>query len=99
MPSMHNAATAAQERTMSPTPWRIKADYLENCNCDLLCPCLFAVAPTEGEVVYLHPADKYHRLTHRPSQGQKGLDERAIMTSPWSSPPWSDPRSEPCGRT
>src|SRR6266446_10704901 len=49
MPSMHNAATAAQERTMSPTPWRIKADYLENCNCDLLCPCLFAVAPTEGD--------------------------------------------------
>src|SRR5215471_13149929 len=34
-------------------------------------------------VVYLSPADKYHRLTHRPSQGQKGLDERAIMTSPW----------------
>jgi hypothetical protein len=46
---MHNAATAAQERTMSPTPWRIKADYLENCNCDLLCPCLFAVAPAEGD--------------------------------------------------
>jgi hypothetical protein len=39
-------------------------------------------------VVYLSPADKYHRLTHRPSQGQKGLDERAIMTSPWSSHPW-----------
>ena len=34
---------------MSPTPWRIKADYLENCNCDLLCPCLFAVAPTESD--------------------------------------------------
>jgi hypothetical protein len=24
-------------------------------------------------VVYLHPADKYHRLTRRPSKGQKGL--------------------------
>lgn len=34
---------------MSPTPWRIQADYLENCNCDLLCPCLFAVAPTHGD--------------------------------------------------
>ena len=31
-------------------------------------------------VVYLSPADKYHRLTHRPSKGQKGLDERAIRT-------------------
>src|SRR5262245_39988322 len=49
MPSRHNAATAAQESTMSPTPWRIKADYLENCNCDLLCPCLFAVKPTAGD--------------------------------------------------
>jgi hypothetical protein len=33
------------------------------------------------EVVYLHPADKYPRLTHRPSQEQKGLYERALMAS------------------
>ncbi len=38
--------------------------------------------------VYLHIADKYHRRTPRPSQGQKGLDERAIMASQWSSHPW-----------
>jgi hypothetical protein len=31
------------------TAWRIRADYLENCNCDLLCPCLFAVKPTAGD--------------------------------------------------
>jgi len=31
------------------TAWRIKADYLENCNCDILCPCLFAVKPTAGD--------------------------------------------------
>jgi hypothetical protein len=31
------------------TAWRIRAGYLENCNCDLLCPCLFAVKPTEGD--------------------------------------------------
>jgi hypothetical protein len=31
--------------------------------------------------VYLCPADKYHRLTHRPSQEQKDLDERAIRSS------------------
>src|SRR5438128_12095339 len=29
-------------------------------------------------VVYLRPADKYHRFTHRLSQGQKGLGERTI---------------------
>jgi Rhodopirellula transposase DDE domain len=50
-------------------------------------------------VMCLHPADKYHRLTHRPSQGQKGLDERALMASQWPSEPWGSPRSEPCGRT
>lgn len=31
------------------TPWHIQADYLENCNCALLCPCLFAVEPTAGD--------------------------------------------------
>jgi hypothetical protein len=33
------------------------------------------------EVVYLCAADKYHRLTRRLSQDQKGLEERAIMAS------------------
>src|SRR5712664_1761959 len=34
------------------------------------------------------PSDKYHRLTRRPSQGQKGLEERALMTSQWPAHPW-----------
>jgi hypothetical protein len=38
--------------------------------------------------VYLHTADKYHRLTHRLSQGQKGIAERARMASQRSSEPW-----------
>src|SRR2546427_3320389 len=29
----------------------------------------------------MSPADKYHRLTRRLSQGQKSLDERALMAS------------------
>ena len=40
-----------------------------------------AWATINRRVVYLHPADKYSRLTHRPSQGQKGIDERALMAS------------------
>jgi hypothetical protein len=32
-------------------------------------------------VVYLSPADKYYRLTCRLPQGQKGLDEGALMAS------------------
>jgi hypothetical protein len=39
-------------------------------------------------VVYLSPADKYHRLTRRLSQGQKSLDERALLASQWPSEPW-----------
>jgi hypothetical protein len=27
----------------------MKADCLENCHCDLRCPCLFAVKPTYGD--------------------------------------------------
>jgi hypothetical protein len=32
-------------------------------------------------VVYLPNADKYRRLTRRPSQGQKGIDERTLLAS------------------
>ena len=39
-------------------------------------------------VVYLSPAAKYHRLTRRLLQGQKGLDERALMASQRPSPRW-----------
>ena len=49
--------------------------------------------------VYLAAADKYRRLTHRLSQEQKGLGERALMVSPWPSHLWGRPRSQPCGRT
>src|SRR5438445_3527992 len=34
---------------------------------------------TRQEVVYLSPADKYHRLAHRLLQEQTGLDERALI--------------------
>jgi hypothetical protein len=27
------------------TAWQIKADYFENCNCDVVCPCLASVNP------------------------------------------------------
>jgi hypothetical protein len=40
------------------------------------------------EAVYLHTADKYHRLARRPSQEQKGIDSRALMASQRPSHPW-----------
>lgn len=36
------------------TAWRIQGDYFENCNCDVVCPCLFSTGapmtatPTQG---------------------------------------------------
>jgi hypothetical protein len=39
-------------------------------------------------VVYLAAADKYPRPTRRQSQGQKGMDERALMASQSPSHPW-----------
>jgi hypothetical protein len=27
------------------TSWRIRGDYFENCNCDVVCPCLFSTNP------------------------------------------------------
>jgi len=40
------------------------------------------------QVVYLSPAAKSHRLTHRLSEGQKGLYERALMASQRPSSRW-----------
>ncbi|HYM15803.1 MAG TPA: DUF1326 domain-containing protein [Dehalococcoidia bacterium] len=39
---------------MASAPWRLNGDYFENCNCDVVCPCLFspnpqlASIPTQG---------------------------------------------------
>ena len=39
-------------------------------------------------VAYLRAADKSPRLTYRPSQEQKGLDERTLKASQRPSHPW-----------
>src|SRR5260221_196346 len=35
---MASAATTA-------TQWQLSGDYFENCNCDIVCPCLFSALP------------------------------------------------------
>lgn len=32
--------------TATQTRWQLKGDYFESCNCDVVCPCLFSVAPS-----------------------------------------------------
>ena len=46
------------------------------------------IAILRRKAVYLRPADKYHRRTRWPLQGQKGLDEQTLRASQWSSEPW-----------
>jgi hypothetical protein len=29
--------------------WRLEGDYFDGCNCNSICPCIFALAPTEGD--------------------------------------------------
>jgi hypothetical protein len=41
-----------------------------------------------GPYMYLPTADKYHRLAHRSSKGQTGIDLRVIMASQQPSHPW-----------
>jgi hypothetical protein len=30
------------------TNWKADGTYFESCNCDVVCPCVFTSAPTEG---------------------------------------------------
>ena len=43
---------------------------------------------SRSPAVYLQRAGKYQRPAWRPSQEQKGLDERPLMASQWPSHPW-----------
>jgi hypothetical protein len=36
---------------VAPAPWRIAGDYLENCNCEVLCPCLLGLRDARGLTV------------------------------------------------
>jgi hypothetical protein len=33
--------------------WSLKGTYVESCNCDVACPCVFLSAPTQGECTVL----------------------------------------------
>jgi hypothetical protein len=54
--------------TETATRWHIKGDYFENCNCDVVCPCLFSPiapmtsTPTQGacEVPFAFHVDEGH---------------------------------------
>ena len=47
---------------MSGTDWQISGEYMESCNCDYLCPCIYTNPQARGDVRPLHGgADLPHR--------------------------------------
>jgi hypothetical protein len=38
---------------MMGTDWKLDGSYFEACNCDVVCPCVFTSAPTEGNCTAL----------------------------------------------
>src|SRR5207247_2597801 len=72
--SRDSTALRRRTRTMA-EPWRIEGEYLENCNCEVLCPCLLGprnarggatARPTEGHcdvpLVFRIERGQYGRL-------------------------------------
>src|ERR1700721_950722 len=43
---------AAKEPQMSGTNWQLSGEYMESCNCDYLCPCIFT--NPQAEVTFDH---------------------------------------------
>src|SRR5438132_11609702 len=72
------------------TEWRIKGDYFENCNCDVVCPCLFsplapfASTPTQGacEVAFAFHIDEG-------SYGEASLDGLNVAVAGRSVVQWA----------
>lgn len=71
--------------------WAIEGDYFENCNCDVVCPCLFSAAepmtatPTQGacEVMIAFHVD-------RGSYGDVGLDDLNVVAVGRTPGPMAD---------
>ena len=68
--------------TQAATRWRLEGEYFENCNCDIVCPCLFsaagpmAAAPTQG---YCDLGIAFH--VNRGSYGDASLDGLNVVAA------------------
>ena len=45
---------------MTAEKWQLKGDYFENCNCQILCPCVLPVAPGEPTEGHCDVAMAFH---------------------------------------
>jgi hypothetical protein len=68
-PGETGAAIKIAQQTAAQSKWHLSGDYFENCNCDVVCPCLFSPAaplttkPTQGvcHVAFVFHIDKGDR--------------------------------------
>jgi len=75
----------------SGTKWQLSGDYFENCNCDVVCPCLVSrsppltAKPTQGEC---DVAIAFH--IDRGSYGQLSLDGLNVVVAVHTPGPMAD---------
>ena len=62
-----------------PDEWRLSGLYFENCNCTIICPCLFLGDPTEGECT---TASAWH--IERGNYGDTPLDNLNVVMVAYS---------------
>ena len=60
---------------MSGTNWQISGEYMESCNCDYLCPCIYT--NPQGEVTHDHCTAA---LIFRIDKGQHGATDLAGLS-------------------
>ena len=58
---------------MSATSWQISGEYMESCNCDYLCPCIYT--NPQAEVTYDHCTAALIFRIYRGRHGATSLDE------------------------
>ena len=63
---------------MSGTDWQISGEYMESCNCDYLCPCIYT--NPQGEVTHDHCTAA---LIFRIDEGRRGAPICRGCASRW----------------
>ena len=56
---------------MSGTGWQLSGEYMESCNCDYLCPCIYTNPQARGDARALH---RRADLPHRPRASRGDID-------------------------
>ena len=63
--------------------WQLRGEYLENCNCDILCPCITSSlqGPADNERCYV-PLAMHISEGHRDGVRLDGLNAVLVVDSP-----------------